>query len=83
MPKASDSPAATASPALPATYEAAQQELESLVARLESGQLPLEELLGGYRRAADLLAFCRERLHAVESQIRTLDASLLQGGEQP
>ena len=71
--------AARAGTDLPATYEAAQQELEALVARLESGQLPLEELLDGYRRASELLAFCRERLQAVESQIQLLDASLLQG----
>jgi exodeoxyribonuclease VII small subunit len=84
MPQADATPTASAqSPALPSTYEAAQQELESLVARLESGQLPLEELLGGYRRAADLLAFCRQRLQAVESQIQTLDARLMQAGEQP
>ena len=84
MPKASSTPTPTAERLdLPATYEAAQQELEALVSRLESGQLPLEDLLGGYRRAADLLAFCRERLQAVESQIQTLDARLLQGDDQP
>ncbi|MDW8337245.1 MAG: exodeoxyribonuclease VII small subunit, partial [Tepidimonas sp.] len=51
--------------ALPSTYEAAVQELEALLARLESGQLPLEELLSAYQRAAQLLAFCRQRLQAV------------------
>lgn len=84
MPKASANPSVDAPrPDLPASYEAAQQELEALVARLESGQLPLESLLDGYRRAADLLAYCRERLQVVESQIQSLDASLLQGDPQP
>ena len=84
MPKSPATPPDNAASALqPATYEAAQQELEALVARLESGQLPLEELLGGYRRASALLAFCRERLQAVESQIQVLDASLLQGDAPP
>ena len=66
--------------ALPSvTYEAAVQELEMLLARLESGQLPLDELLGAYQRAAQLLALCRQRLEAVEQQIRQIDAD----GERP
>ena len=60
--------------ALPATYEAGLQELEQLVTELESGQLPLDQLLGSYQRGATLLAFCRERLQAVEDQIKVLDA---------
>ncbi len=71
MPKVSASP--PSAPALPASYEAALQELEQLVLELESGQLPLEQLLGGYQRGAALLQFCRERLQAVEEQIKVLD----------
>ena len=71
MPKAS-SPTA-AHPAKPASYEAALQELEQLVAQLESGQMPLEQLLNGYQRGALLLAFCRDKLQAVEDQIKVLD----------
>ncbi len=63
--------------AVPASYEAALQELEQLVARLESGQMPLEQLLAGYQRGATLLAFCRERLVAVEAQIKVLDDGVL------
>lgn len=68
---------AAASAALPATYEAALQELEGLVARLESGQLPLDQLLTGYQRGAQLLAFCKSRLEAVETQIKVLDGTEL------
>ena len=64
-------------PALPATYEAALQELESLVSRLESGQLPLDQLLTGYQRGAQLLKFCRDRLEAVETQIKVLEGTEL------
>ena len=64
-------------PALPATYEAALQELEGLVARLESGQLPLDQLLSGYQRGAQLLKFCRDRLEAVETQIKVLEGTEL------
>lgn len=64
---------------LPATYEAALAELESLVQSLESGQVPLDELLAGYQRGAALLALCKDKLAAVEDQIKLLEASP-QGG---
>jgi len=65
-----------ASPRAPASYEAALEELEKLVAQLDAGQLPLEQLLTHYQRGAELLAFCRARLDAVENQIKVLE-----GGE--
>ena len=61
----------------PTSFEAAQQELEQLVARLESGDLPLDQLLSQYQRGAELLKFCRDRLEAVESQIKVLDQGTL------
>lgn len=80
MAKSSSVPAPASiasSPALPETYEAALQELEVLVARLESGQLPLDQLLTGYQRGAQLLTFCKGRLEAVESQVKVLEGSEL------
>ncbi|WP_219219555.1 exodeoxyribonuclease VII small subunit [Variovorax boronicumulans] len=62
---------------LPASYEAGLQELERLVNELESGQLPLDQLLGSYQRGAALLGFCRDKLQAVEDQIKVLDAGHL------
>ena len=62
---------------LPASYEAALSELESLVGELESGQMPLDQLLSGYQRGAVLLAFCRDKLKAVEVQIQVLDGGQL------
>ena len=72
-------PAADAAPAvqMPATYEAALVELESLVTAMEAGRLPLEELLVSYRRGADLLGFCRSRLAAVESQVKVYEEGRL------
>jgi exodeoxyribonuclease VII small subunit len=61
----------------PASYEAAQQELEQLVQRMESGQMPLAELLGGYERGAELLQFCRTQLDTLEQQIKVLDQGTL------
>jgi exodeoxyribonuclease VII small subunit len=61
----------------PAGYEAAMVELESLTARLESGDMPLDQLLNGYQRGASLLQYCREKLQAVEDQIKVLDDGAL------
>ncbi len=59
---------------MPATYELALEELEHLVAAMESQQLPLDQLLQGYKRGAELLGFCRTRLEAVEQQVRVLES---------
>ena len=75
MPKAAAAPAPQSEPA---SYEAALEELEQLVGRIESGQLPLEQMLAGYQRGAVLLNFCRTRLEAVQEQIKVLDEGALQ-----
>ena len=62
----------------PTSYEAALEELEQLVVRIESGQMPLEQMLAGYQRGAALLAFCRDRLEAVQNQIQVLESGALQ-----
>jgi len=64
---------AASTPKDPATYEQALAELDRLVAQMESGQLPLDELLDGYRRGAELLNFCRARLQSVEEQVKVLE----------
>ncbi len=58
---------------LPETYELALSELDALVAQMESGALPLEQLLAAYERGAQLLAFCRGRLEAVDNQVKLLE----------
>jgi exodeoxyribonuclease VII small subunit len=58
---------------LPDSYEQAAQALEQLIGQLESGQLPLDELALAYQRGAALLAFCQQKLQAVEAQIQVLD----------
>ena len=70
-------PKAPSPTAPPVSYEAALEELEQLTGLIESGQLPLEQLLTGYQRGAELLRFCRDRLEAVENQIKVLDEGAL------
>lgn len=80
MAKASTAPTPASTPA---TYEEALAELERLVASMESGQMPLEGLLEGYKRGADLLNFCRARLEAVESQVKLLEDGQLKPWTDP
>jgi exodeoxyribonuclease VII small subunit len=71
-------------PAAPApTYEEALAELERLVQRMEDGQMPLDQLLGSYKRGAELLELCRSRLAAVEEQVKVLEGGQLKAWSGP
>jgi exodeoxyribonuclease VII small subunit len=60
------------------SFEAALAELETIVARMESGELPLEQSLAAYKRGAQLLQFCQAALQDAQEQVRILEAGLLQ-----
>ena len=80
MPRSAAAPAkepVTSSATAPATYELALAELDRLVAQMEGGQMPLDQLLDGYRRGAELLEFCRARLQDVEDQVKVLEEGQL------
>ncbi len=57
------------------SYEQALGELESLIARIEQGEIGLEESLAEYRRGAALLKRCRGILETAEQQIEELTAT--------
>ena len=73
--------AKTAKSTPPASYEAALAELEQWVGAMEAGQLPLDQLLHAYQRGAELLAYCRSQLQAVEQQVKVLDEGTLKAWE--
>lgn len=50
-------------------FEAAIAELESIVKKLEEGDLPLEKSLGLYERGVQLSRFCHSRLEEAERRI--------------
>jgi len=53
-------------------FEAALAELESIVARLEQGELPLEECLRQFERGVVLTRLCQKALSQAEQKIRVL-----------
>lgn len=52
------------------TYEEAYAQLESVLALLEAGELPLEESLARYEEGAKLAAFCERKLDTAELRVR-------------
>lgn len=51
------------------SFEAALQELEHLVARLESGQASLDDSITLYERGAQLKAHCDARLKSAQMRV--------------
>ncbi|MCP5279677.1 MAG: exodeoxyribonuclease VII small subunit [Thiobacillus sp.] len=64
-------------PAKPKDFEAAIQELEQVVADMESGKLSLEASLAAYKRGMELSAFCQKTLEEAEQQVKILEKGLL------
>lgn len=58
-------------------FEVALAEIESIVTRIEAGQLSLEESLTAYRRGAELLKHCQGQLADAEHQLKLLDGEAL------
>ena len=54
------------------TFEEARRELESIVQRLEAGQVPLDDAIVLWERGEELYRLCRTRLDAAEGKIEEL-----------
>ena len=57
-------------------FEEALELLEREVARLESGNMPLDEALASFESAISLVKICNEKLEAAESRVRILTESV-------
>lgn len=68
--------AATAADATPddpvSRFEGSLSELEAIVARMERGDLPLEESLALFERGMGLTKICRTSLETAELRVRNL-----------
>ena len=54
------------------SFEQALAELEQIVARLESGQAPLEDSIRLYERGAALKAHCEKKLEAARLRVEKI-----------
>jgi exodeoxyribonuclease VII small subunit len=56
------------------TFEELHRELEEIVARLERGDVPVDEAIGLFRRGEELYKACVARLESAELRIEELEA---------
>lgn len=61
-----------------ASFEQALAELEAIVARMETGELSLEQSLAAYKRGAALLQYCQAALKDAQQQVKVLESGVLQ-----
>lgn len=76
MSETRDEPTPADTPVADLSYEQARDELVALVARIESGQVPLEEAMTLWERGEELAAHCQTKLDAAQE---TLDRSTQDG----
>ena len=53
-------------------FETAMDRLEKIVEQMESGQLPLEDLIVRYEEGMNLVKICQERLASAEQKIEII-----------
>jgi exodeoxyribonuclease VII small subunit len=63
---------AAPAPAPAANFEQAMQRLEEIVEQMESGELPLEDLIVRYEEGMKLVKICQERLVSAEERIEMI-----------
>ena len=54
------------------SFEAALAELEGIISKLESGEVPLEESIALYERGAALKAHCEAKLKSAREKIEKI-----------
>ncbi len=54
------------------SIEQAMERLENLVREMESGQLPLEQLISSYEEGVKLASQCQEKLDAAAKKIQVI-----------
>ncbi len=54
------------------SFEEAIKELEEIVRKMESGEMPLDDSLTAYTRGTELAQFCRGKLQMAEKTIERL-----------
>jgi exodeoxyribonuclease VII small subunit len=58
----------------PKSFEASMLELEQIVRKLESGSLPLEDMLADYAKAVETIQSCHNQLESARRRIAQLQS---------
>ena len=59
------------------SFEQALAELEKIVARMEGGDLSLEQALAAHKRGLELARSCQQRLESAQQQVKILEGDVL------
>jgi exodeoxyribonuclease VII small subunit len=59
-------------PGVPLNFESAMDRLEAIVEQMETGKLPLEDLIVRYEEGMNLVKICQERLASAEQKIEII-----------
>ncbi|MDD2478403.1 MAG: exodeoxyribonuclease VII small subunit [Victivallaceae bacterium] len=62
-------------------FEEALEKLEILVAQMEEGNLPLDQMLNRFEQGMKLTSFCRRKLEKLEKRIEVLTSDDGESGE--
>jgi exodeoxyribonuclease VII small subunit len=65
------------------TYGEAAARLEEILAKIEEGQVDIDELSGLVQEAAELVTLCRGKIHAAELQVQTITEQLEREAPDP
>ena len=57
------------------SFEAAMKQLEEIVNKLNTGNLPLEEMARLYEQGQELSKYCMEQLNAFDARLDAVDAA--------
>jgi len=58
------------------SYGEAARRLEEILAKIEEGEVDIDELSGLVKEAAALVTLCRQKIHAAEMQVQTITEEL-------
>ena len=53
-------------------YSTAIKELEEILAKLEEGELEIDDLTTKVKRASELIQFCRNKLHNTQTDVEKI-----------
>ncbi len=66
----------------PTDFESSLEQIETIIRRIEAGEIGLEESLTEYKRGAGLIDRCRKILTDAEQQVESLTRRMLSSEEQ-
>lgn len=58
------------------TYEAAMKQLEDLAARMDRGELTIDQMAAELKKAKSLIALCKDKLFATDAEIQKILAEM-------